>query len=62
MEREDFRDTPHIRITLSAKRYISIRHSGKAASIPGLRFRICGGGAPKKERETGIVVGIRIHE
>lgn len=39
----DFRDTPHIRITLSAKRYISIRHSGKAASIravvPDMRRR-----------------------
>lgn len=52
----------------SAKRYISIRHSGKASSIraavPDMR---CGGGAPKKERGTregrdGVVVGIRIHE
>lgn len=60
----DFRDTTHIRITLSAKSYISIRHSGKAASIraavPDMRY---GGGAPKKERERdAVVVGIRIHE
>lgn len=60
----DFRDTPHIRIILSAKRYISIKHSGKAASIraavPDMR---CGEGAPKKERErNAVVVGIRIHE